>query len=327
MGELRRKLAYLKETKNAIKDALASAGQEVKETDTFRSYADKIRASRPVLENLEVTENGEYTPPAGVDGFNGVNVNVPLITELEGLEIALDFSVGDMPIEAPNGTAVKSAIIKKPETLIPENIAKDVVVAGIAGTHEGGGGGGSSDGDTSFKDIIEKKAVNPTLPADLTKIGDDVFKKMTSLISISLPNGVTSIGASAFQDCSHLENISIPNGVTSIGGLAFYGCRKLALTSLPDSLTSLGSTAFSGCSELAITSIPSGLTNFPNSAFSNCTSLTEITFKSKPTTLPQNTFYNCTNLKTINVPWAEGEVANAPWGATTATINYNYVEG
>jgi hypothetical protein len=24
------------------------------------------------------------------------------------------------------------------------------------------------------------------------------------------------------------------------------------------------------------------------------------------------------------VPWAEGAVANAPWGATNATINYNY---
>jgi hypothetical protein len=33
-----------------------------------------------------------------------------------------------------------------------------------------------------------------------------------------------------------------------------------------------------------------------------------------------------TNLMTINVPWSEGEVINAPWGASNATINYNYVE-
>ena len=35
-------------------------------------------------------------------------------------------------------------------------------------------------------------------------------------------------------------------------------------------------------------------------------------------------FKNCTALTTINVPWSEGEVASAPWGATNATINYNY---
>lgn len=107
MGTLKEKLAYLEETKAAIKAAIVSVGQEVEETDTFRSYADKIRASR--------------------------------VTELEGLEIALDFSAGDMFIEAEAGTAVKSAIIKKPANLVPENIAKGEVVAGIVGTHEGGG--------------------------------------------------------------------------------------------------------------------------------------------------------------------------------------------
>ncbi len=30
------------------------------------------------------------------------------------------------------------------------------------------------------------------------------------------------------------------------------------------------------------------------------------------------------NISDIYVPWAEGSVANAPWGATTATIHYNY---
>lgn len=30
---------------------------------------------------------------------------------------------------------------------------------------------------------------------------------------------------------------------------------------------------------------------------------------------------------TRGVPWAEGAVTNAPWGATNATINYNYTGG
>ena len=52
--------------------------------------------------------------------------------------------------------------------------------------------------------------------------------------------------------------------------------------------------------------------------------LEEITFQSTPTSIANNAFGACTNLKTINVPWANGAVANAPWGATIATINYDY---
>lgn len=52
--------------------------------------------------------------------------------------------------------------------------------------------------------------------------------------------------------------------------------------------------------------------------------MTELTFEGTPTSLDAAVFYNCNNLTIINVPWAEGAIANAPWGATKATINYNY---
>ena len=66
------------------------------------------------------------------------------------------------------------------------------------------------------------------------------------------------------------------------------------------------------------------ITSIGDYAFSGCTNLQTITFKGKPTTIGSTAFQNCSNLITINVPWAEGDVAGAPWGATNATINYNY---
>lgn len=68
--------------------------------------------------------------------------NIQLI---EGMEIPLDFSAGDQPLAAPDGYAVKTATIKQPATLLPENIANGVNIAGVVGTLESGGSGG---GDT-----------------------------------------------------------------------------------------------------------------------------------------------------------------------------------
>lgn len=57
---------------------------------------------------------------------------------IEGVEVEPDFSSGDMQITAPDGYLIRSGVVKKPETLVPENIAKDVEVAGIVGEFEGG---------------------------------------------------------------------------------------------------------------------------------------------------------------------------------------------
>lgn len=52
---------------------------------------------------------------------------------VEGIEISPDFSSGDMPVIAPTGTLVKSAVIVKPETLVPENILAGVEIGGVTG--------------------------------------------------------------------------------------------------------------------------------------------------------------------------------------------------
>lgn len=115
--------------------------------------------------------------------------------------------------------------------------------------------GGSNDNE-SFKGIIERIAASPTLPEDLTSIGDQVFTAYTALISLSIPSGVVSIGDYCFNSCSNLSTV---------------------------------------------------------------------TFEGTPNTISSTCFYNCPSLVTINVPWAADQVAGAPWGASNATINYNYV--
>ena len=163
------------------------------------------------------------------------------------------------------------------------------------------------------------------LPEGLTSIGDYAFYKCSKMVLTELPPGLTSIGRYAFRECSNLAITELPPGLTSIGEYAFYQCSNLAITELPPGLTSIGVNTFRECSNLAITELPPGLTSIGNYAFRGCSKLTKITFKSTPDTIDASVFDSCWSLKVINVPWAEGAVANAPWGASSATINYNYV--
>lgn len=49
-----------------------------------KTPVDELGGGEPVLVSLSVTENGEYTPESGIDGFNPVLVNVsPKLTALE----------------------------------------------------------------------------------------------------------------------------------------------------------------------------------------------------------------------------------------------------
>ena len=137
-------------------------------------------------------------------------------------------------------------------------------------------------------------------------------------------HGYTQIRSNAFAYCGGLVSVSGISAITSIGYSAFQNCSNLALTSLPAGITSISSSAFRDCVNLALTSLPAGITSIGNYTFQNCTGLTTITFEGTPQSINSSAFSGCANLTTINVPWAEGAVENAPWGATNATINYNY---
>lgn len=82
--------------------------------------------------------------------------------------------------------------------------------------------------------------------------------------------------------------------------------------------------AFADCGKLIEATIPSSVDRIKSAAFIYCYNLKTVTIKRSHVTIDNNIFSNCNNLTTINVPWSEGKVPDAPWGATNATINYNY---
>ena len=126
---------------------------------------------------------------------------------------------------------------------------------------------------------------------------------MASLEKVILSPLTTELGQNGFQRCYSLREINLEN-ITTFQGYCFQDCLQLAIPIVFNGgLVKIGDLAF------AFTSIPS------------------ITFQTPTTdTLPtirSNAFNECDLLKDIYCPWAEGEVANAPWSATNATIHYN----
>ena len=70
--------------------------------------------------------------------------------------------------------------------------------------------------------------------------------------------------------------------------------------------------------------VEDGVTCIGTGTFAYCTSLTNVTIPSSVISIGWNAFDSCSSLTTINCGFAENYVPNAPWGATNATINYNY---
>lgn len=214
---------------------------------------------------------------------------------------------------------IKQAIVNKGVS-VPTGTPTSQYAAKIASIPSGGGS------DEDFQTLIDRSlAGTVTIPDNTTDIGMYAFAYCEELEDVVIPNTVTNIHAYAFGGCESLELTSLPNSITEIGDNAFEGCTSLALTSLPNGLTVINEGTFWQCRNLALTSLPSGITYIGSGAFNQCRGLTTLTFLGTPSFIASDAFSNCTNLTTINVPWSNGDVSGAPWGATNATITYDYV--
>ena len=176
-------------------------------------------------------------------------------------------------------------------------------------------------GDCAFKGCSSLTSV--TIPDSVTTIYSESFAGCSSLTSVTIPDSVIKINSNAFRDCKALTSITIPGGVKTIGSYTFYGCTALTNVTISNGVTSIAYYAFEGCFSLTSITIPASVTNFSPRVFLNCSSLKTVIFKGMPTSIASAVFENCASLTDIYVPWSEGEVANAPWGATNATIHYN----
>ena len=152
---------------------------------------------------------------------------------------------------------------------------------------------------STIPDAVGKLATVAGEMADSVGMFIDVIEG--DIVNLKIPEGVTTIGSYAFSSCTNLASVTIPEGVTTIGDGAFSNCTSLASVTIPEGVTTIGIAAFSGCTSLASVTIPEGVTTIGDDAFSD---------------MPVGSHIYC--------GFSEGDVSGAPWGATNATIVYDY---
>ena len=137
------------------------------------------------------------------------------------------------------------------------------------------------------------------MPNTIDIIGDDALidQIISKTITEIEDDAILKVGYSAFRGCADLTSVKL-TAATSIGNNAFGGCYALASVNLP-AVTSIDTNAFSYCTRLASIKLPA-VTSIGMS-FPDCAKLTDIYLSAK-----------------------EGEISGAPWGATRATIHYEY---
>lgn len=166
----------------------------------------------PVIEPLDVTENGTYTAPNGVDGYSPVTVNVPV----------------------PDGYIKPSG-----EKEITDNGTHDVAAYASVNVNVAGGGGDP-------KELLDA-ALNNTLKAidsDVTTIVAYACRGLSKIKTVNLPNA-TTIGTYAFYYCTAMTQFDAP-AVKTLNSYAFYNCSALTDINFPLA-TSIPQNCFYSC--------------------------------------------------------------------------------
>lgn len=187
---------------------------------------------------------------------------------------------------------------------------------------------------------IAATGVDPSIPFVVNSLVDPTAAFEFSNVKSITVGAVDSIAAGTFKSYTNLESITLPfigTNAAASGGDSESGYfrtifEQYSSSAIPSTLKEINITgktnivnwAFEGCSMVESINIGYGATSIDQGAFSSCTSLTSVTLPESITSISTIAFQYNTQSFTINVPWAEGTVAGAPWGAVAATINYNY---
>lgn len=112
---------------------------------------------------------------------------------VENVPVELDLTDGNQVISVPDGYLVKSGIIQKPETLIPDNIKYGVEVAGVIGECIG-------EPEEVTVDLNLANGNQEVTPSDYHLLSKVTINKPESLLPSNIKKGVVIAGVEGTLD-------------------------------------------------------------------------------------------------------------------------------
>ena len=170
---------------------------------------------------------------------------------------------------------------------------------------------------TGIKHIGERMFMRCTsllsviIPETMESIGDSAFYKCDDLVWLNLPDNIKSIGEYAFAECSISEReVALPASLTTVAPHAFAGCAMNSVV-IPGSVKTIGESAFENCKYMENLSIANSVTNIGTSAFSGCSKLETVNIPNSVTNIGKSAFAGCINMKTADIPNSVTEIGES----------------
>ena len=254
---------------------------------------DDITINPAPTETLLTTENGTFTPSSGKVGFYQVDVDVnpdlrPLSVSENGQYSPDDFDgYSDVTVDVPQKITFESF----------------------------------TTGNFPFGDV----KIDPSVTDLRTKIQGQLGITSIDFQNVERTNGDTAL----FYGCANLRTIYAPN-MEWAGNSLFQNCYALYedgtinLAEIMPVLTTMSSWIFRGC-RFVKAILPATLNKTYAKTFGEASRMHTVYFTGAPAVINIDVSTFDATVTDIYVPWSEGAVRNAPWGATSATIHYNTV--
>lgn len=333
MGTIADKLAYLNNTKAAIRSALNSKGAQAGEELPFRDYAELIQglgaggSVGPSDVNF-LDFDGSLVAAYSLDELAQLS-SMPTAPQHEGLisqgwnqtleQLKSAGRPADVGAVYTTSDGATRLLLEVQGSRLSVNLALMQSQAnGVAIDWGDGSPSETMPGTGAIYPSHEYGAAGsytvsllPTSTCDLV-LGDNSSSNcvMGSILEASsselaVLRGVRLgqrivIGESAFAYCCGLRDISMPTGLAALGGLCFSDCTALQGIVLPATLEQMGEYAFINCyglRDVAFSSCSIGL-----GAFTACGSLRSACLPEGMTELCDEAFAECDALNRISLP-------------------------
>lgn len=226
--------------------------------------------------------------------IGGVTGTLEAKKEEEAKEVDLAMASGNQTITPTSGKVLSQVVVKKPATMLPENIKKNVNIGGVTGTLE-----------PQTAPTLQTKTVTPT-------------KLQQNIAADSGYDGLSGVTVNAIPD-----NYVIPTGTVNItaNGTHDVSGKASVVVAVPSSQPTLNAPTIEINDKTLTITNPASNGNFVTKfkVFSNGTALTEAVIKGSTTTVDLSTLLTTAGTYSIT---AKASAANFNDSAASSAVEY-----